>query len=69
LSPQLLIWLMILVVLEEKSLNNLLSFIVRFSNSLHGFCSRMEMAFWELWNSFLNISHASRVFLIEKIMG
>jgi hypothetical protein len=47
LSPQLLIWLIISVVLEEKSLTNSLSFIVRFLNYLHKFCSRIEMAFWE----------------------
>jgi hypothetical protein len=69
LSPQLLIWLIISVVLEEKSLTNSLSFIVRFLNYLHKFCSRIEMAFWEPWNSFLNISYASLAFLIEKILG
>jgi hypothetical protein len=69
LSPQLLIWLIISVVLKEKSLTNSLSFIVRFSNSFYKFCSRIEMASREPWNSFLNISYASLTFLIENILG
>jgi hypothetical protein len=44
LSPQLLIWLIISVVLKEKSLTNSLSFIVRFSSSFYKFCNRIEMA-------------------------